>query len=110
MALAERGHEVAVEHGSAAALERVRTDAPDTCILDIGMPNIDGNQLARELRLLAATRNATLIAVTGYGTRHDRLASLAAGFDDYFVKPVDIGLLLQFLSQHRNGHGAPVPG
>jgi PAS domain S-box-containing protein len=100
MSLADHGHRVTVEHGSLAAIERVKRSAPDACVLDIGMPNIDGNQLARELRRLPATRKATLIAVTGYGTRHDRQAALAAGFDEYFIKPVDIARLLQVLSTH----------
>jgi len=98
MVMREAGHQVAVEHGSIAALERVRESAPDACVLDIGMPNIDGNQLARELRLLPATRDALLVAITGYGTRHDRETALASGFDHYFVKPVDIAALLQILN------------
>jgi PAS domain S-box-containing protein len=101
MALGEHGHRVAVEHGSTAALERVRAFAPDACVLDIGMPNIDGNQLARELRLLSTTRDALLIAITGYGTRHDRHTALTSGFDHYFVKPVDIAALLQLLNDLR---------
>jgi CheY-like chemotaxis protein len=59
---------------------------PDVCILDIGMPNINGNQLAQELSQLPATQNALLVTVTRYGTRHDRQAALSAGFDCYFVK------------------------
>lgn len=103
MALIAHGHTVAVEHGSSAALARVNRLTPDVCVLDIGMPNIDGNQLARELRQLPATQGALLVAVTGYGTRHDRQTALAAGFDHYFVKPVDIVALLQLLASthHR---------
>lgn len=97
MALRSHGHTVAVEHGSSGALELVHQLNVDACVLDIGMPNIDGNQLARELRLLPSTRDALLVAVTGYGTRHDRQTALAAGFDHYFVKPVDINALLQVL-------------
>jgi signal transduction histidine kinase/ActR/RegA family two-component response regulator len=102
MSLVKSGYKVEVEHSAVAALERVRTSAPDVFLLDIGMPNIDGNQLARELRRLAATKDTTLIAVTGYGTRHDRLAAVAAGFNDYFVKPVDIPVLLDVLSELRD--------
>lgn len=102
MALREHGHNVVVEHGSATALERVKAFSPDACVLDIGMPNIDGNQLARELRVLPATRQALLVALTGYGTRHDRDTALASGFDHYFVKPVDINALLQLLTGARD--------
>jgi signal transduction histidine kinase len=102
MTLAANGHTVAVEHDSSGALKRVHQLMPDVCVLDIGMPNIDGNQLARDLRLLPAAQNILLVAVTGYGTRHDRQTALAAGFDHYFVKPVDIAALLQVMaSAHR---------
>jgi CheY-like chemotaxis protein len=103
MALVEHGHVVAVEHGSFAALERLKEFLPDACVLDIGMPNIDGNQLARELRRLPATQGALLVAITGYGTRHDRYTALAAGFDHYFVKPVDITTLLHLLVTAQHG-------
>lgn len=102
MALGEHGQNVAVEHSSITALERVKTFTPEVCILDIGMPNIDGNQLARELRMLPSTQHALLVAITGYGTRHDRQTALASGFDHYFVKPVDITVLLQLLISARH--------
>jgi PAS domain S-box-containing protein len=97
MALGGLGHTVVVEYSSIGTLERVKEFVPDACLLDIGMPNIDGNQLARQLRLLPSTQHALLVAITGYGTRHDRHTALASGFDHYFVKPVDIAVLLQVL-------------
>ncbi len=93
MLLEELGHRVIVEHGSRAALERARTEHPDVCLLDIGLPEIDGNQLARQLRARSETAAATLIAVTGYGQERDRSNSLAAGFDEHMVKPLDIDRL-----------------
>ncbi|MEO7853339.1 MAG: ATP-binding protein, partial [Rubrivivax sp.] len=77
------GHRVIVEHGSRVALERARTEQPDVYLLDIGLPEIDGNQLARQLRAQSETATATLIAVTGYGQERDRRDSLAAGFDEH---------------------------
>jgi DNA-binding response OmpR family regulator len=72
MALEAAGHVVLVEHESRRALERARSIAPDICILDIGLPDMDGTELARCLRAQPETANAILIAVTGYGQEHDR--------------------------------------
>ncbi len=91
--LEELGHRVIVEHGSRVALERARTEQPDVCLLDIGLPEIDGNQLAQQLRAQSETAAAILIAVTGYGHERDRRNSLAAGFDEHMVKPLDIARL-----------------
>ena len=91
--LEEMGHRVIVEHGSRVTLERARTEQPNVCLLDIGLPEIDGNQLARQLRAQRETAAATLIAVTGYGQERDRSNSLAAGFDAHMVKPLDMDRL-----------------
>ena len=93
MFLEELGHRVIVEHGPRAALVRARTEKPEVCLLDIGLPEIDGNQLARQLRAQSETAAATLIAVTGYGQERDRSNSLAAGFDEHMVKPLDVDRL-----------------
>ena len=98
MFLEELAHRVIVEHGSRAALERARREKPDVCLLDIGLPEIDGNELARQLRAQAETAAATLIAVTGYGQEQDRKNSLAAGFDEHMVKPLDIDRLEALLT------------
>ena len=97
MFLEELGHRVIVEHGSRVALERARNEQPDVCLLDIGLPEIDGNELARQLRAQSETAAATLIAVTGYGQERDRRNSLAAGFDEHMVKPLDIDRLQALL-------------
>jgi CheY-like chemotaxis protein len=89
MLLEAAGHEVTVEHDAYRALERARTDKPDVCLVDIGLPELDGNQLAKRLRSLPESSNAVLIAVTGYGQESDRKNALAAGFDHHLVKPVD---------------------
>ena len=89
MLLEASGHEVIVENQARQALERSRAAAPDVCLLDIGLPEIDGNELAQRLKAQEETANAVLIAVTGYGQEHDRRAALAAGFTHHFVKPVD---------------------
>jgi len=105
------GHEVAVEHDPFAALVRAEEFAPDACLLDIGLPGMDGHELARRLRLLPATAQALLVAVTGYGQAQDRAASSDAGFDHHLVKPVDMGELERILVAASDGGArAPVEG
>lgn len=68
------------------------------CILDIGLPDMDGTELARQLRSDPATCDMLLIAVTGYGQEQDRESSRAAGFDHHLVKPVDMSRLMTLLN------------
>jgi CheY-like chemotaxis protein len=92
------GHELLVEHQAGAALARALRERPDVCLLDIGLPDMDGNALARLLRERPETATATLVAVTGYGSDRDRETALASGFDHHLVKPVDtsaLGALLE---------------
>jgi signal transduction histidine kinase/CheY-like chemotaxis protein len=99
MLLEAMGHEVAVEHTPAAALAHAAIAPPQVCLLDIGLPGMDGNELAQRLRARPETAHAVLMAVTGYGQESDRTRSMAAGFDFHLVKPVDIGKLGQLLSK-----------
>jgi len=99
--LASEGHEVVVEHASLRALERARSVRPDVCLLDIGLPEIDGRELARRLRADPATASACLIAITGYGQQQDRDDALAAGFQHHLVKPLDFERLLGLLDDVR---------
>jgi DNA-binding response OmpR family regulator len=92
------GYEVTVVQSARAALECARTDPPDACLLDIGLPDMDGNALARQLRLMPQMASATLVAITGYGQEADRARTTDAGFDHHFVKPVDMDALLAVLS------------
>ncbi len=87
MLLELEGHTVAVQHNPHSALERAAEFLPDVCVLDIGLPGMDGYELARRLRAAPATSSATLIALTGYGNKYSRETSVSAGFDFYFVKP-----------------------
>ena len=95
------GHRVAVKHDAATALELARQSVPDVCLLDIGLPEIDGNELARRLRADPATAGAKLIAITGYGQESDRRQTAAAGFDHHLIKPVDTNQLASILSAIR---------
>ncbi|WP_229409866.1 hybrid sensor histidine kinase/response regulator [Massilia timonae] len=104
--LSAQGHEVAIEHASLPALERARGMRPDVCLLDIGLPEMDGRELARRLKADPATGGAVLIAVTGYGQQQDRDAALAAGFAHHLVKPVNVDVLLRVLDGVRGEAGA----
>ena len=97
------GHQVTIEYEPYQAMERARIEAPDVCLLDIGLPGMDGNQLARCLRLMPQMAHTTLIAVTGYGKEFDRDTSVAAGFDYYFVKPADPLALVDLLDRIDHG-------
>jgi signal transduction histidine kinase/CheY-like chemotaxis protein len=101
MYLEAAGHQVLVEHGSKRALERARIDMPDVCILDIGLPELNGNELARRLRAQKETAEAILIAVTGYGQEQDKQNAMDAGFDHHFVKPVETAKLVALMSKMR---------
>ncbi len=98
--LQEAGHQVRVMEDSASTLLHTASGGADVFILDIGLPDMDGYELARRLRAQAQTANAVLIALTGYGQAHDRVLAKAAGFDHHFVKPVDWQELSRVLSQN----------
>ena len=95
------GHVVATEFNAAAALEKARSFKPEVCFLDIGLPDLDGNELARRLRRLPGLEATRLAAMTGYGQPLDRMSSAAAGIDAYFVKPVAMDELAAWLAQQR---------
>ncbi len=92
------GHMAEVAEDARGALGFAALDAIQVFILDIGLPDMDGYELARRLRADPATRGALLIALTGYGQGHDRVLSKAAGFDHHFVKPVDTEVLTQLFA------------
>jgi CheY-like chemotaxis protein len=77
---------------------------PDAALVDIGLPGIDGYEVARRLRADPATRAIRLIAVTGYGLPEDQRRVMEAGFDQHLVKPVQIERLLEALAA-----SAPAP-
>lgn len=97
--LGAQGHRVLTSTSSREALRCAEQARPDVCVLDIGLPDLDGYALARALRANPRTRDAALVAVSGYGRDADRQMASEAGFDDYFVKPVDIDALSSALSR-----------
>jgi PAS domain S-box-containing protein len=99
MLLEAAGHEVLVEHSAYRALERAKAARPQVCLIDIGLPELDGNQVAQRLRSWPETADTVLIAVTGYGQESDRESALAAGFNHHLVKPVDTRQLAAILNK-----------
>lgn len=92
-------HDVHTAYTGASALESFHELQPSTVILDIGLPGMDGYEVARRMRALPGGRHAQLIAVTGYGQPEDRTRSSSAGFDAHLVKPVDPADILRLLGQ-----------
>jgi signal transduction histidine kinase/CheY-like chemotaxis protein len=93
------GHTVAVAHDGLQALNIAQSAPPDVALLDIGMPGLDGYELAAKLRALPQTRHMRLIAVTGWGATEDRDRSNAAGFDMHMTKPIDVAALGDLLDR-----------
>lgn len=89
------GHAVEVSYSGEQALKMASTFRPEVAILDIGLPGIDGHELARRLRATEEGRDMLLIAATAYGSPDDIDRAMAAGFDAHFVKPVPLVRFLQ---------------
>jgi CheY-like chemotaxis protein len=87
--LESSGHAVTLVHDPLEALRRAGAERFDVFLLDIGLPGMSGVELARRLRKLPGSEHAVLMAISGYGQRSDRAEAAEAGFDQYFVKPVD---------------------
>jgi len=87
------GAEVQIVYSGAEALAVLDEFCPNVLLLDIGMPGMDGHELARRIRRLPEYRNVLLIAMTGWGQDEDRRRSSEAGFDYHLIKPADVGAL-----------------
>ena len=91
-------HHVEVAHDGREALEAVRAHQPDIVILDIGLPGMDGYEVARQLRQMHNRNDLMLVAMTGYGQADDRRRSQEAGFNAHLVKPADLDALQKLLT------------
>ena len=98
-ALMGRGYDTRVAHDALTALRVAAEFLPDYALLDIGLPDMDGYELASQLREIPGLASLQLVALTGYGQESDRRRALDAGFHHYMVKPVNIddieGMLVQ---------------
>jgi signal transduction histidine kinase/ActR/RegA family two-component response regulator len=97
MLLESRGYTTYVAHDPVEALELAHEYVPDAAVLDLGLPVMDGYELARRLRALPNWAHVKLLALTGYGQDVDRVRSKDAGFAEHLVKPVDLGTLERHL-------------
>ncbi len=95
------GHEARVAYSGPAALEAAVEYRPDLVLMDIGLPGMDGYEVARRLRQQPSLRGTMLVAVTGYGQDSDRQRSRQAGFDHHLVKPVNMQALEAILAQRK---------
>lgn len=97
------GHRVYCAYDGRAALRAARKYAPDIVVLDIGLPSLDGIEVARRLRSEFPNRKLLLIAATGYAETSDHGRSLRESFDFHLVKPVDIARLKEIIATHGGG-------
>ena len=95
------GHRVRTAPDGPTALDEAAADQPDVVLLDIGLPGLDGWEVARRLRLRATPKHPLTVALTGYGREEDRHSSREAGIDLHLVKPADPEYLAQLLRDFR---------
>lgn len=107
MLLEVLGHRGRVVHDGLAALDAARRIRPDVMLVDIGLPGIDGYEVARRVRSAPDLRTILLVALTGYGQADDRERAMAAGFDRHLVKPVDPDGLDTLLRVHASRGAHP---
>jgi PAS domain S-box-containing protein len=98
-ALENKGHRTYVAYDAPAALRLAESFSPDVAFIDIGLPVMDGYELAERLRQLPGLKGMRLVALTGYGQESDRVKSQAAGFHHHLVKPVDFAAVEALVSE-----------
>ena len=103
-----QGHEVHIAHAGQTALRVASEKRPDVILLDIGMPGMNGYEVARQLRSQDGFADTLLVAITGYGRPSDVIQTQSAGFDHHLVKPVDYDKLQAVLAAHCRGAGGEV--
>jgi CheY-like chemotaxis protein len=92
-----RGHEVTVVEDGPSAVDVVVREKPDVALIDIGLPEMDGYEVARQIRRRLTDSKPRLIAMTGYGQASDRATAFEAGFDAHIVKPASADKILRAL-------------
>ena len=95
------GHDVQTAYDGPTAIETARVHRPEFVLLDLGLPGMDGYQVATRLRQEQGSQDAVIIAVTGYGQEDDRCRSREAGFNHHLVKPIDHNVLITLIGQSQ---------
>jgi signal transduction histidine kinase len=103
-----KGHDVKTVEDGPSALALIRAEHPDVALIDIGLPEMDGYEVARTLRRELPPRSIRLIAMTGYGQAADRANALAAGFDAHIVKPASADKIMRALYGNQDVEGSGV--
>jgi CheY-like chemotaxis protein len=109
MLLSLMGHEVRTAHDGTTALDVAGEFVPDVALIDIGLPGMNGYEVARRLRERPELRHTVLVAQTGWGQENDRRRSQEAGFDLHQVKPVDIAALNKILDAPQAARDQTAP-
>jgi two-component system, sensor histidine kinase len=99
--LVQAGHDVTVAGSGEAGLAALLSDAFDVAFVDVGLPGLDGYEIARRARARLGAQTPILVATTGFARRQDREAAEQAGFDLHLAKPVDLGALLDAVKRTR---------
>lgn len=93
------GYSAVAAHDGAAALALAEREQPDVALVDIGLPDMTGYELARRLRTEAGGRRIRLVALSGLASSEDRRLALAAGFDEHAAKPLDLSQIAQLVGR-----------
>jgi len=105
MLLTNSGNDVKTAHDGLIALQTALDYLPDVILLDIGLPGLNGYEVARQIRQQPKLKNIVLVALTGYGQESDRQASMKAGFDHHLIKPArmeQVRKILATVGEHRS--------
>ena len=101
MLLHRLGHTCRTAGSGSAALTAATAVWPDLVLIDLGLPDMNGNELAHRLRAERAGESPYLVALTGHSAPDDKARSLAAGFDEYAVKPIDVATLAEIVARAK---------
>jgi CheY-like chemotaxis protein len=99
--LKHHGHDVRAASDGPAAIETTESFVPEVVLLDVGLPGLDGYEVAQRLRASPRTSEALLVALTGYGQAEDREKAFAAGFDHHLLKPAEPAQILEMMRRER---------
>ena len=99
------GHAVRLAYDGEEALQVARDFLPDVALVDVGLPKMNGFEVARYMRKDAELKHTLLVAQTGWGQEHARRRTKEAGFDHHLVKPADVGELREILAEPRPSGG-----